>query len=85
VWFGEAVPAFYEAIPIIENADIIVVVGTSMVVYPAAGLVHYAQPETPVFVIDPNRPEVKLKNVIYIDEKASVGVEILKQKLEKLK
>ncbi len=85
VWFGEAVPAFYEAIPIVENADIIVVVGTSMVVYPAAGLVHYAKSDAHVFVIDPNRPEVLLKNVIYIDEKASVGVEILKQKLEKLK
>jgi NAD-dependent deacetylase len=85
VWFGEVVPAFYDAIPIVENADIIVVIGTSMVVYPAAGLVHYAKPEAPVFVVDPNRPEVVLKNVIYIDEKAGTGVEILKQKLEKLK
>jgi NAD-dependent deacetylase len=85
VWFGEAVPAFYDAIPIIENADIIVVIGTSMVVYPAAGLVHYAKPEATVFVVDPNRPEVALKNVVYIDEKAGTGVEILKQKLEKIK
>jgi len=85
VWFGEAVPAFYNAIPIVENADIIVVIGTSLVVYPAAGLVHYAKPEAPVFVVDPNRPEVALKNVSYIDEKAGKGVEILKLKLEKLK
>lgn len=85
VWFGEPVPAFYDAITVVENADIIVVIGTSMVVYPAAGLVHYAKPKIPVFVIDPNRPKVTLKNVIFIDEKASVGVEILKQKLEKLK
>jgi NAD-dependent deacetylase len=85
VWFGEAVPAFDESIPIIENADIIVVVGTSMVVYPAAGLVHYAKSEAPVFVIDPSRPDVKLRNVVFIDEKASVGIEILKNKLEKLK
>ncbi|HSO88807.1 MAG TPA: NAD-dependent deacylase [Draconibacterium sp.] len=85
VWFGEAVPAFYDAIPIVENADIIVVIGTSLVVYPAAGLVHYAKPGAPVFVVDPNRPGVVLKNVIYIDEKAGTGVEILKQKLEKLK
>lgn len=85
VWFGEAVPALYDAIPVVEDADIIVVIGTSMAVYPAAGLIHYAKPEAPVFVIDPNRPEVTLKNVVYIDEKASVGVEILKQKLEKLK
>jgi len=85
VWFGEAVPAFYDAIPIVEKADIIVVIGTSMAVYPAAGLVHYAKPGAPVFVVDPNRPEVTLKNVVYIDEKAGVGVEILKLKLEKLK
>jgi NAD-dependent deacetylase len=85
VWFGEAVPAIYDAIPIVENADIVVVIGTSLAVYPAAGLVHYAKPEAPVFVVDPNRPETALKNVVYIDEKASVGVEILKQKLEKLK
>jgi len=85
VWFGEAVPAIYDAIPLVENADIIVVIGTSLAVYPAAGLVHYAKPGAPVFVIDPNRPEVALKNVVYIDEKAGAGVEILKLKLEKLK
>jgi NAD-dependent deacetylase len=85
VWFGEAVPAIYDAIPIVENADIVVVIGTSLAVYPAAGLVHYAKPGAPVFVVDPNRPEVALKNVVYIDEKAGTGVELLKQKLEKLK
>jgi NAD-dependent deacetylase len=85
VWFGEAVPAIYDAIPLFENADIVVVIGTSLAVYPAAGLVHYAKPGAPVFVVDPNRPEVALKNVVYIDEKAGTGVEILKQKLEKLK
>ena len=85
VWFGESVPAIYDAIPIVENADIVVVVGTSLAVYPAAGLVHYAKPNAPVFVVDPNRPKVTLKNVIYIDEKAGKGVEILKIKLEKLK
>jgi len=85
VWFGESVPAIYDAIPIVENADIVVVVGTSLAVYPAAGLVHYAKPNAPVFVVDPNRPKVTLRNVIYIDEKAGKGVEILKIKLEKLK
>ena len=85
VWFGEAVPAIYDAIPIVENADIVVVVGTSLAVYPAAGLVHYAKPKAPVFVVDPNRPEIVLKNVVYIDEKAGTGIEILKMKLEKLK
>lgn len=85
VWFGEAVPAMYDAIPLVENADIIVVIGTSLAVYPAAGLVHYAKHQAPVFVVDPIRPETALKNVVYIDVKASVGVEILKQKLEKLR
>lgn len=85
VWFGEAVPAIYEAIPLVENADIVVVIGTSLAVYPAAGLVHYAKPGAPVFVVDPNRPDVALKNVVYIDEKAGTGVEILKLKLENLK
>jgi NAD-dependent deacetylase len=85
VWFGEAVPAIYDAIPLVEKADFVVVIGTSLAVYPAAGLVHYAKPGAPVFVVDPNRPEVALKNVVYIDEKAGAGVEILKLKLEKLK
>jgi NAD-dependent deacetylase len=85
VWFGEPVPAIYDAIPLVENADVVVVIGTSLAVYPAAGLVHYAKPDAPVFVVDPNRPETALRNVVYIDEKASVGVEILKQKLKKLK
>jgi NAD-dependent deacetylase len=85
VWFGEAVPAFYDAIPIVENADIVVVIGTSLAVYPAAGLVNYAKPEAPVFVVDPNRPGTYLNNAVYIDEKAGKGVEILKLKLEKHK
>ena len=85
VWFGEAVPEYYNAIPVIEDADILVVIGTSLVVYPAAGLVNYAKPGIPIFVVDPNRPTVSLRNVEYIEEKAGVGVGILKQKLEKLK
>jgi NAD-dependent deacetylase len=85
VWFGEAVPAFYDAIPLVEGADILVVVGTSMQVYPAAGLVNYVRPGVPLFVIDPVRPDFYMKNVTYIEEKASVGMNMLKTKLEKLK
>lgn len=81
VWFGEPVPAFYEAIPIVQNADLLVVIGTSLLVYPAAGLIHYIKPNVPVFVVDPNRPGVYLDNVTYIEEKATRGVEILKEKL----
>jgi NAD-dependent deacetylase len=84
VWFGEAVPAMDDAIPIVESADILVVIGTSLNVYPAAGLVNYAKRETPIFVIDPERPSVYIWNVNYIQEKAGKGVEILKEKLKTL-
>jgi NAD-dependent deacetylase len=84
VWFGEAVPAMEDAIPLAEEADIMVVIGTSLNVYPAAGLVNYVQRGTPIFVVDPERPSVYIRNVIYIEEKASKGVEILKQKLKEL-
>jgi len=84
VWFGEAVPAMEEAVPVSESADIMVVIGTSLNVYPAAGLVNYVKKGTPIFVIDPERPSVYIRNVTYIQEKASKGVEILKEKLAEL-
>jgi len=85
VWFGEAVPEIPKAIGIVELADILIVIGTSLVVYPAASLVNYIKKETPIFVVDPNRPEVYQENVTYIVEKAGTGIEILKTKLENLK
>lgn len=54
VWFGEAVPAIDEAIPMMEQADIVIIIGTSLQVYPAAGLMHYAKSNVPVYYIDPN-------------------------------
>lgn len=84
VWFGEAVPAMEEAIPVTESADIMVVIGTSLNVYPAAGLVNYVKNGSPIFVIDPERPSVYMRNVTYIQEKASRGVELLKEKLAEL-
>ena len=84
VWFGEAVPAMDDAIDIVEDADILVVIGTSLNVYPAAGLLNYTRPGTPIYVIDPERPGVHLRNVEYIQEKAGKGVEILKEKLKVL-
>ncbi|MBW8331928.1 MAG: NAD-dependent deacylase [Prolixibacteraceae bacterium] len=83
VWFGEAVPAMDDAIPLVESADILVVIGTSLNVYPAAGLVNYAKKGTPIFVIDPERPSVFIRNVTYIQEKAGKGVEVLKEQLTK--
>jgi NAD-dependent deacetylase len=85
VWFGESVDEFQRAVPLVEEADIFVVVGTSLVVYPAAGLANYTKPNIPIFVVDPHSPEMYLKNVTYIQEKAGTGVQKLKSKLEKLK
>jgi len=68
----------------VESADILVVIGTSLNVYPAAGLVNYAKKGTPIFVIDPERPQIYIRNVIYIQEKAGKGVDILTTKLKEL-
>jgi NAD-dependent deacetylase len=86
VWFGEPVPAIEEAARIAGTADIFVVIGTSMVVYPAAGLIDYIPRETPVFLIDPNDINSSLyRRFELIKEKASVGVGILKERLLNLK
>lgn len=84
VWFGEAVPEIPNAIGIVQQADVLVVIGTSLAVYPAASLVNYVQKGTPIFVVDPGRPEVYQENVTYIEKKAEIGIEILKKELEKL-
>jgi NAD-dependent deacetylase len=80
VWFGEAVPAFGEAVEMVREADAFAVVGTSLNVYPAAGLMDYVHSNVPVYLIDPNDVPYS-RNVEFIKEKASVGVEILKEKL----
>jgi len=82
VWFGEAVPHMEEAASMVRAADFLVVIGTSLTVYPAAGLVHYARHEIPVWVIDPVNPSVSSPNVTYIPEKAGKGVEILEKMLK---
>jgi NAD-dependent deacetylase len=75
VWFGEMVPMMEVAAEIAGDADIFIVAGTSMVVYPAAGLVDYVRPEVPKFVVDPNKPSLTyVKNVQYFTEKASTGM-----------
>ena len=84
VWFGEAVPEIPNAIGIVQQADILVVIGTSLAVYPAASLVNYVRKGIRIFVIDPSRPEVYNENVTYIEKKAEIGVGILKTELEKL-
>lgn len=82
VWFGEEVPMMTVAVEIAAQADFFVVIGTSLAVYPAAGLIHYFRPTKPVFIIDPVMPEVSLKkNMSFIQEKASLGAQMLKERL----
>jgi len=83
VWFGEAVPMIDLAVELVEKADILVVIGTSMQVYPAAGLVNYTQSETPIYFIDPN-PSVKkadFDNLTIIKAGAVNGVATLVNQL----
>ncbi|MBD3581527.1 SIR2 family NAD-dependent protein deacylase [Flavobacterium selenitireducens] len=83
VWFGEEVPALEEAVRLTEEADIVVVIGTSLQVYPAAGLVSYARADVPVFYIDPNPAPIDgLQNLEVIAMSATKGVEVLKRRLE---
>ena len=78
VWFGEAVPAIDVAINYVEKADIFVIIGTSLNVYPAAGLLHYASPRAQVFLIDPNEVRINADRSIHIIRKgASEGVKEL--------
>jgi len=74
VWFGEEVPRMEEAMEITSEADILIIIGTSMQVYPAAGLMHYTRPGIPIYFIDP-KPTVSGKgNRKVYAEKASSGV-----------
>jgi NAD-dependent deacetylase len=84
VWFEEAVPKIEEAIPIVNDADIFVVIGTSLVVYPAAGLLHYAMKDISKFIVDKNIPYTSsIQNLTAIEKPATEGVEILRQHLQK--
>lgn len=87
VWFGEMVPALDEAVNTIEQADYVAVIGTSLQVYPAASLMHYANPDVPVFYIDPRPASISnLQNPLeVIPMNATEGVPLLKQKLLGLK
>lgn len=83
VWFGEAVPAIEEAIPIISEADIMIIVGTSLQVYPAAGLINYAPSNCRVYCIDP-AAEMPMGLPFFVEvikERAVKGMEILVNRL----
>jgi len=80
VWFGEMVPLLDRAAAEVATADYIIIIGTSMQVYPAAGLISYAKPNAQIFYIDPkpqlNHELTVASNVTVIEEKATVGVKI---------
>ena len=78
VWFGEQVPEIENAANIVQACDIIVVVGTSLVVYPAAGLLNVTKPRTIKYLIDPVKPQgINTAEIHFIEEKASTGVQKL--------
>lgn len=78
VWFGEAVPKIEQAIDTVEKADILLIVGTSLQVYPAAGLYRYAGYDTPIYIIDPKDVPVSDSRITHIREVATKGMEIFK-------
>ena len=82
VFFGEAVPNITVAAEEVQQADILIIIGTSLVVYPAAGLLHYARPDVPVYLIDPNPINVGGR-VQQIQKGASEGMKELSEILMK--
>ena len=84
VWFGEQVPMMDTAYEIASSADVFIVVGTSLVVYPAAGVIDYVPDNAPKYLIDLNEIKVNgINNLTIIKEKASVGVPTLVAELIK--
>jgi len=84
VWFGEMVPLIEVAAHHASQADVFLVVGTSLAVYPAAGLIHETRYDAIKYVVDPNLPTLAHPGIIMIGEKASTGLEKVKQELLKL-
>lgn len=80
VWFGEPVPNIEPASILVSQADLLVIIGTSLVVYPAAGLVDFSPQNIPKFIVDPSEPQIQLgDNWTYISEPAKIGVPKLKE------
>ena len=82
VWFGEAVPKIEAAIDVVEAADILLIVGTSLQVYPAAGLYAYAKADTPIYIIDPKDISVRDRRITHIKNVATKGMEEFKKLLK---
>jgi NAD-dependent deacetylase len=86
VWFEEPVPMIELAVPLVQSADIFVVVGTSLVVYPAAGLLDFAAPGIPKFIVDKKIPATShIAHLTAIEHPASVGVQLLREQLALLR
>ena len=84
VWFNEAVPMIEVAAREVSSADILIIAGTSLQVYPAAGLINYAHPTVPKFLVDPNIPDVSfVRNITCIAKKGSEGLPKLVESLLK--
>jgi NAD-dependent deacetylase len=78
VWFEEPVPMIEQAVPIMQTADIFILVGTSLIVYPAAGLVDYVKPDAVKYVIDKKIPPVsRYRNIVPIEKTATEGMKEL--------
>ena len=82
VWFGESVPKIEHAIDAVEAADILLIVGTSLQVYPAAGLYRFAKAGTPIYIIDPKDVAVRDGRLTHINEVATKGMEVFKNILK---
>lgn len=83
VWFGEAVPLLPIAAELVARADVLIVVGTSLQVYPAAGLVHCTTAQCRIYVVDPQALEGTLPNATHIEAPASIGMPIVVDELLK--
>ena len=75
VFFGEAVPKMTQAVDVVSKADIILIVGTSMQVYPAAGLYRYASYDAPIYIIDPADVPVRDNRIVHIKDVATAGMQ----------
>ena len=85
VWFGEEVPLLEDAANIVSSADILLIIGTSMQVYPAAGLYHFLKPNAKIFIINPKDEIIIQKNkTVFIKNTACKGMQILYDQLIKL-
>ena len=82
--FGESVPMFERAAEIAQTADIMVVVGTSLAVYPAASLVRYVRPDVPIFLVDPGNPDTAMirNPLTHIRSRAAEGMPELAERLK---